>query len=372
VRTRAFSFLILLALATLMPAALPLAANAAPALNQVSVTIQTSQNLSFQYTLTAYNTSGYQVTSYFGLFPQAAFGLPAGTYLLTASAYYQQAYCSLCPLGSISSGPAVAAKGSPTIAMPIRYVPPYAEYGYAVVQVSAPQQLTIQTRNDTSAPLVSVPVHVAFANGTAASGASVSAYVVGSYSVYNQQMVTSGQTGADGNVSLVLPEEPVQVSAYMSLPLQLPENVSTVTVTVGGEKVNVTVYWQPNYIDLVGQALILPPQMSAELTLHVQQTFQPPIYYGAPGMTTGVAVTSTTTGGAVAPGSGAASQQQAPSTTKIAPFNPTGAQLTPQNQQGGSLGGPNPMAAILPEVAVAAGAVVVGVAVTVLLQRRKL
>ena len=367
---RALGFLTLIALAVALPAAPLLAAYASPALSQVAVTVQTTQELPFQYSLTAYNTSGYQVASYYGIYSEAAFGLPAGTYLITASAYYQQqSTCYLCPV-KYSTGAPSAVNGSST-AIPIRYVPPYSEYGYAVVKVSGAQQLTIQTSNQTSAELFPVPVHVAYANGTAAVGASVSAYVVGSYNAYNPEMVTWGQTGKDGNVTLTLPKEPIQVNAYMSVPIQLPKNVSTVTVTIGGEKVNVTVYWQPNYINLVGQALILPPQLSADITLHAQTQYSGPIYYNSgTGVVTTVTMTTSTSAGTTA-SAGSPSQAQNPAqSSKIAPFVPTAEQLA---YQGGGVQtqGPDPVAVYAPELAVAGGAAVIGVAAALLLQRRK-
>jgi preprotein translocase subunit SecF len=53
--------------------------------------------------------------------------------------------------------------------------------------------------------------------------------------------------------------------------VNIPKSVTTVTTTVGGQPVNVTVYWQPNYVELTGSALIIPPSTSAHMTLQVEQ-----------------------------------------------------------------------------------------------------
>jgi len=307
-------------------AVLVVSAGASAPLNSVQVTVQTTANLPFQYTLTAYNSSGYQVAAFGGNYPEAAFGLPSGVYLITASAYYQQSYCNLCPVGLKST--------SGTTSTPIRYVNPVSEYGYAVVKLTGPTQLTITTSNSTSASLVSIPVHVQFVNGTAAVGAYVSGYVVGDNYAYSSQWVTYGQTGSDGSFTLVLPNAPVQVSASLSVPIQLPQNVSVIPIEIGGQKTNVTVTWQPNYISLYGQALILPPQSSASITLTIQQSIPYPIYansgQGSVAVTT---IMSTTTAGV--------QQGSAPAQSgRIAPFSPSASQLSSPSQaaSGGSFG----------------------------------
>ena len=119
---------LLLVWASVPVATLMVSSGASTALSSVEVTIQTTKDLPYQYALTAYNTTGYQVASFYGSYPEAGFGLPSGTYLITASAYYQQYdICYLCPLeaginSSVSS-----------VAIPIRYYPPASEYGFAVV-----------------------------------------------------------------------------------------------------------------------------------------------------------------------------------------------------------------------------------------------
>ena len=357
-RTRtAASALVVALLAFSIPVATLVASSSVAAeLNDVQVAIQTAQNLPYQYTLTAYNSSGNQVASFYGSYPEASFGLPNGAYLITASAYYYQSYyCEPCPVGIGVNSSATA----------IKYQSPSSEYGYAVVNVTGPVQISIATNNGTELPLVSIQVHVSFFNGTAAVGAYVSAYVVGMGYSYSPNMVTYGQTGGDGNFTLALPEGPIQVNAYLSIPVQLPKNLTTVVqVEIGGQKVNVTAYWQPNYIGLCGQALILSPQKGANVTLKAQQNPYP-IYYGTTGhgsVTTVTTVTSTAAG----PGGQTASSGQQ---NKLSPFNPSAEQL--------SYGGPPAQVRVahsywaLALVLVACAGAAVAVAFGIVLGRKK-
>jgi hypothetical protein len=55
-------------------------------------------------------------------------------------------------------------------------------------------------------------------------------------------------------------------------------------VVVGGEKANVTAYWQPTYVGLAGLALIVPPAASAPIVMHVKQ----PDYWVMPHGVSGV------------------------------------------------------------------------------------
>lgn len=370
----AFSIATILLLGlSVLAVALANPAGAAASLDLVDVTIQTTQSLPYQYTLTAYNTSGYQVANYNGNFPEAGLALPSGTYLITASADYQQGYdCTYCPLMAKSGN------GS-TSAMPIRYIPPYSEYGYAVEKVSGPTQVTITTQNSTAAPLVKLPIHVTFANGTAAVGVDVYASVIGSSFGYSPDWVTYGQTGSDGNFTLVVPAAPVQVTASISVPIQLPKNVSTVTVIVGGQKVNVTVYWQPNSVYLSGQTLILPPQEGAAITLQVQQSYPYPIYYAGSGVArTGVSTpqggvygVTTTYASTTASGQQGASNQAVVSSqaNRIPPFNPSNSQLSPSGSQAPAAA--FDFATLETLMAVVAAAAVIGVGASLVLSKRK-
>jgi hypothetical protein len=354
-------FLVLLLGLSIPTVALVTSAGASPALNSVDVTIQTTQTLPYQYTLTAYNTSGYQVANFYGNYPEAAFGLPSGTYLITASAYYQQSYvCNLCL-------PEKGAVNGSTSSMPIRYVPPYSEYGYAVEKLTGPAHITITTSNSTQTSLVKLPIHVQFFNGTSAYGASVSAYVVGANYGYPQNWVSYGQTGSDGNFTLLMPNAPIQVSAYLSYPIDLPKNISTVTVEIAGQKVNVTVYWQPSTVTLSGQALILPPAMGAEITLQVQQSYPYPIYYAGQGTTPPSDVTTVTT--TVATTTATPQQGVSSQTNRIAPFSPSSAQISSPGQQATSVApGFSAIEALIIGLGAAA---VVGVGAMLVLVRRK-
>jgi len=49
------------------------------------------------------------------------------------------------------------------------------------------------------------------------------------------------------------------------------KNESTVETNVGGQEINVTMYWQPTYVGLSGSGLLIPPQNSLNLTLRYQQ-----------------------------------------------------------------------------------------------------
>jgi hypothetical protein len=356
------SILLILLLALSIPAVTFVRpAGASSSLNSVDVTIQTTKALPYQYSLTAYNTSGFQVASFYGNYPEAAFGLPSGTYLITASAYYQQSYvCNPCPLEK-------ATANGTTTSIPIQYMPPYSEYGYAVVKLSGPSQITIETSNSTQTSLVSLPIHVQLFNGTASSGAYISAYVVGGNYAYTQDWVSGGQTGSNGNFTLVMPNAPIQVSATLSYPINLPKNISTVTVVIAGQKVNVTVYWQPNSVTLSGQVLILPPQKGAEITLQVQQSYPYPIYYAGQGAASAGGVTTVTT--TVETTTAAPQQGATPQSNRIAPFSPGSDQVSSPVQQGTSV---STGFSAIEGLIIALGTVaVVGVGTMLVLVRRK-
>lgn len=343
-------------------------ASAAPALDLVQVGLQTSLSYPYQYSLTAYNTSGYQVASYQSSFPGAAFQLPTGTYLLTASAYYQNStICYECVMsaGTGSSGGAVTA--------PI--IRPYgnqvAEYGYSLTTVSSPTNMVITLRNASALPLTQLKIHVGYANGTAAADASVSGYVVGSYYAYSPKELSYGQTDKAGDVTLTMPQAPVDVSAYLSMPIMLPRNTSTVTVNVGGQKVNVTVYLQPSYLTLTGEALLLPPQTSASIVLHYQPDNFPIVYSGPPA-TAGAGASLSSVGTDQSTPQTSTSTSQTQPTTRIAPFDlgGSGVQLITSSQSStGSEGGASTSEAIM-EVAAVGAALIVAIAVSAFFVRK--
>ena len=159
---------------------------------------------------------------------------------------------------------------------------PITEYGYILQTVSAPVSLNIKTAPFTNVGTTKVHVSVSYVNGTGASGVYVYASVVGGdyYDGLNAKAVLSNQTVAGGTTTLVVPNLPILLNGWISLPVNIPKSVTTVTTTVGGQPVNITVYWQPNYVELTGSALIIPPQTSAHMTLQVdQQNYAVPYTY---------------------------------------------------------------------------------------------
>ena len=139
-------------------------------------------------------------------------------------------------------------------------------------EISSATSFTIQTSSMSNVPTSDIKVHVSYANGTAASNAYVSASIIGSYYYYpTSNWIMYGQTASDGTFTLKVPTLPVEVYAYSSVYVNVPKNLTTYTTTIGGEKVNVTVYWQPMYVYFEGYDLILPPDTTSSITLHAQQ-----------------------------------------------------------------------------------------------------
>lgn len=238
--------------------------------NNVQIFVTTSAQLPYSYSFSAYNLTGSLVASYQGSYPAAAFELPTGDYLFTVSAVYQNYYpCYQCVYasGGTTAGPEKSLA-------PFRYFPPTSEYGFLQAHIDTAQTLNIQTKNVTEFPTTDVTVKVSFVNGTAASGAWVSASVVGQWYYWWGQdsgVMMSAQTGADGIANLVLPVAPAVVTAWDWVPVNLPNNETTIVVNVGGESVNVTVYWQPTYVGLSASSLLIPPAHSANLVLRYQE-----------------------------------------------------------------------------------------------------
>ena len=75
---------------------------------------------------------------------------------------------------------------------------------------------------------------------------------------------------------LVVPAVPLTVTASDSVQVNLTQSQTTVQVNVGGQPVNVTLYYSPNYVYLSASALLLPPQTSLSMVL-TAQTQSPPI-----------------------------------------------------------------------------------------------
>jgi hypothetical protein len=241
--------------------------------NNVQIFAQTTDVTQGIFTIAAYNSSGFLVSSSQTMYPAAAFELPSGNYLFTVSAMDQTNYY---PYAMPLTGSGTSTAGSPTATdvVPSTYEYPKVEYGFQLQEISGPSTLNIKTLPIENITLAKITVKVLFANGTAAADASVSASVVGAWYWWygpDASLKMYTQTGADGVAQLAVPSVPVDVTAWDWLPVQLPTSQTTVPVNVGGETVNVTVYWQPTYVGLGGSALIIPPQNSATITLHVQQ-----------------------------------------------------------------------------------------------------
>jgi len=261
----------------------------AASFNNVQVFATTTSSQAYDFQFAAYNLTGSLVASTQTSYPAAAFELPTGGYLFTVSAtYYDYGIGYACPVAqgtaTSSSGkapstgtspPMVRANGSgssPAQILPLCY-PPSSEYGYATATVSGPQQVNVQLQNVTTMPTTSVTVRVSYVNGTAASDASVYASIVGEWYYWwgpNSSVTMSGQTDSNGVAHLVLPEAPTVVTAWMWVPIISNTN-GTIQTTIGGQKTNITVYWQPTYVGLSGSGLLLPPQSSIDLTLRYQQ-----------------------------------------------------------------------------------------------------
>lgn len=258
------------------------AASEAQTLNNVQIQVQTTNSSLTSYYLTIYNSTGYPVISSSSQYSGFGAMLPNGAYLFIVTATLQYPYC--CPItyatgsgfssGATSTSP--ASNGS-SVVYPVDYLP--VEYGYAMKNISSATSFVIQTSSITDVPTSDVVAHVSYANETTVSGAYVQASIIGSYYyVPTSNWVMWGQTGTDGSFTLKIPNLPVEVYAYSSVYVNVPKNVTIYTTTIGGEKVNVTLYWQPTYVYFQGFALILPPQTSASITLHAQQ----PNYYVTP------------------------------------------------------------------------------------------
>jgi hypothetical protein len=247
---------LLLSLTAIVLCSLPL--TRAASYSNVRITIQTQNTLPYSFTVSAFNTSGYLLASCQTQYPAASFELPDGQYIFTATTYYDTYQTSNAIEGVYS--------------MPY-YIMPVTEYGYSNQQISGSTTFTIQTQNATSLPKTSITVQVTYANGTAAEGTSVSASILGSwyYWDYGQDFTLWTATKADGTATLIAPQAPVQINAWNWIYVNLPSNMTTVQVTVAGEQVNVTVYWQPTYVGLAGSTLVTPPENNASITLHVQQ-----------------------------------------------------------------------------------------------------
>ncbi|HEV2119487.1 MAG TPA: hypothetical protein VGS11_05220 [Candidatus Bathyarchaeia archaeon] len=255
---------------------------AATSFNNVQVFVSSSSSPPNGFQFAAYNLTGNLIASYQSSYPAAAFELPSGGYLFTVSSTsFNPLMKYPCPImaagatqGAGSASPAIRSNGSAGSAvMPIACYPQSSEYGYAITSISSSQTVNIEMKNVSALPTTDVTVKVAYVNGTAAADASVYASVVGEYYGWwqNSAIRMGAQTDSNGVAHLVLPSAPAVVTAWKWVSIPIPEGQKTIQTTVGGEKVNVTVYWQPTYVGLSGSGLLLPPQSSISLTLRYQQ-----------------------------------------------------------------------------------------------------
>ncbi|HEV2226835.1 MAG TPA: hypothetical protein VGR56_08540, partial [Nitrososphaerales archaeon] len=255
---------------------------AATSFNNVQVFVSSSSSHPNGFQFAAYNLTGSLIASYQSSYPAAAFELPSGGYLFTVSSTsFNPLMKYPCPImaagaaqGSGSASPMIRSNGSAgSNMMPIACYPQSSEYGYAITNTSGSQTINIEMKNVSALPTTDVTVKVAYVNGTAAADASVYASVVGEYYGWwqNTAIRMGAQTDSNGVAHLVLPSAPAVVTAWKWVSIPIPEGQKTIQTTVGGEKVNVTVYWQPTYVGLSGSGLLLPPQSSISLTLHYQQ-----------------------------------------------------------------------------------------------------
>jgi len=297
-------------------------------LNPVQLSIQTKSITSVSsYDLVAYNSTGIPVVSYTGQYSRVTLELPSGTYLFAATANgptsSETPVCCVCAQSGAASppvqSPQTTKSGSAAsgIALPCFNGNPLVEYGYSLTQVSGSTTLTIATQPPASTPSVNVSVSVSFKNGTADSNADVSANVVGAdwYWGDNSNLTMDAQTAANGVAHLVVPEVPLAVTASDSVQVNLPQSQTTMQVNVGGQLVNVTLYYSPNYVYLTASALLVPPQTSLSMVLIAQA--QPRLIpYAVGSASSGAGTANAVT---AAPTTSTQAQQATPGATAGAP-----------------------------------------------------
>lgn len=276
----------------------------AASFNNVQIFVTTSAVRNYSYTVTAYNLTGSLVGTYESSYPAAAFELPTGDYLFIVSAVDQSVYaCGLCEADT-STG---KSSNATVISSPIEIYQPSAEYGFLVQRVDSALTLNIATQNVTQLPTSRVTIKVAYTNGTAAAGASVSASVVGQwYYWWGQDSLVSmsNTTASNGKATLVIPRAPAVITGWSWVKLDLSNNATEGVEKVGGESVNVTIPWvnatapsESTYVGLSGTTLLLPPATTANLTLNYQQ----PDYWVIPmGVQSASSPVSTTANGTIA------------------------------------------------------------------------
>ena len=266
--------------------------------NNIQIFVSPQNSSLNQFSVEAYNSTGGLVASSQSSYPAFSLELPTGNYLFAVTASSSFTYPIVGPM---SNGATSSQKSS--IVYPVYYNP--GEYGYLVTELNSSRTVNISTHRIDNISTTKVTIVAKYSNGTAAADTSVYASIIGGYYWYNtpNNLVMSNQTGNDGISTLIVPSVPLEINAWNWVPVNLPQSETTTQVTIGGEPVNVTVYWQPTYVGLAGSALLIPPSQQAVITLKAQQQS----YWAFP---QGVASSQT-----VAPGS----QSGSPSTVANGP-----------------------------------------------------
>jgi len=282
-------------------------ASTAQSYNNVQIFVSPRNSTLDTFSVSAYNSTGGLVATSQSSYPAFSFELPSGEFLFAVTASSSNGYGTPGPIAySSAQGPS----GSSGIAMPVKYNNPE-EYGYVLANVTSSQTLHISTIQIQNMTTTKITVTAKFANGTAAAGTYIDASIVGGGYWYSpdNSITMNGQSGSDGVVTLQVPNVPLEITGWNWISVNLPTNQTTTQVTIGGQPVNVTVYWQPTYVGLAGSALIIPPSTSATITMKAQQ---PNYWYypqGVSGVSSSLPPTAQSAGGqssgAVANGPGA-------------------------------------------------------------------
>jgi hypothetical protein len=296
-----------------------MAASTSGPTNSVQVSIQPSNvSLVTSYGLTAYNSSGWPVATYSGQYAQVTFQLPTGKYLFAANAFEKSSAqtspscVSPPPMVAGSAGNGAVAAGVPPVDSKMYpcYYNQQSEYGYSLVSISGSTSLNIATQLTSNVPTVNISVSVNYKNGTAVPDAYVYGNVVGGnwYLGDQAKVMMYAQTGKDGVAHLVVPAVPLTIMASKSVQIDIPKSTSTVQVNVGGQLVNVTIYYSPTYVYLTATGLLVPPQTSLNMVVTAQTGYPGPYYASGASISSGGPV------GVVAPGQGSGAGAKTPAT----------------------------------------------------------
>ncbi|MEM0286672.1 MAG: hypothetical protein QXG05_00670 [Nitrososphaerota archaeon] len=288
ITTRALLIIVASALALSalsVPLVIAHAATDIASLNILQVQIQPSNSTVTDYSTYVYNSSGQLVAQAYGSYPVYSFGLPSGKYLIIAAATKTILPISLFSSTSLANITPISANASIKSPSIIAYKP-YEEYGYRLIGLNSSTNIVIKTSAPSAIPVYKVDISALLPDGSPAANADVYASPVATgwwywYAAVNQSEIKMwGQTDATGHVTLAIPELPTLITAWLWVPIDLQKNVTTVSINVAGQAINVSIYYQPQSVGFSGNSLIIPPQNSAMITLHYQPE-QYWIYQGA-------------------------------------------------------------------------------------------